>query len=158
MVCPNTEPSAFHGLLGSGREAIHEVEEDDHRFAVFPDLSDEGWPEFRMMLPPEAVLSHTTAGVFYRGAHYRSDLIREELVVRYKAGLADAGLHYESVDDPTEDFLRTRDLGGDVRIRIARARGSGTAISIGQYRDPSIVDAAIGRVARRMRSSGDSEA
>ena len=75
-----------------------------------------------MVIPPEATLSHTTSGVFYRGVHHRSHLVREELVVRYKAALVDAGLRYESGDDPMEDFLRMGDLGGDVRIRIARTR------------------------------------
>lgn len=143
------------GLLGSGREAITEVDEDSLRYAVFADLSDEGWPGFRMVIPPEATLSHTTASVFYRGAHYRSEVPPEELVVRYKATLADAGLRYQSRDDPREDFLRTVDLGGDVRIRIARGRGGRTAISIGQYRDNSNVEAAIREAVSRMNARDD---
>ena len=143
------------GLLGSGREAIEEVDENSLRYAVFADLADEGWPGFRMVIPPEATLSHTTGGVFYRGAHYRSEVPPEELVVRYKAALADAGLRYQSRDDLREDFLRTVDLGGDVRIRIARMRGERTAISIGQYRDHSNVEAAIKEAVSRMSAQDD---
>jgi hypothetical protein len=117
----------------------------------FPDLGDEGWPGFRMALPPEATFSHATSGAFYRGAHYRTDLVREELVVRYKAALADAGLRFQARDDPVEDFLRTGDLGGDVRIRITRTRSGTTTISIGQYRDRSRVEAALREAAERMR-------
>ena len=145
------------GILGSGRESIQEHEDEGLRYAEFPDLSDEGWPGFRMVIPPEATLSHTTAGVFYRGAHYHSDLVREELVVRYKAALADAGLRYQSRDDPMEDFLRTSDLGGDVRIRITRTRRGRTTISIGQHRDRSNVEAAIREAATRMRSTDTEE-
>lgn len=143
------------GLLGSGREAIEEVDEDALRYAVFPDLADEGWPGFRMVIPPGATLSHTTASVFYRGAHYRSEVPPEELLVRYKATLADAGLRYQSRDDLREDFLRTADLGGDVRIRIARARRGRTAVSIGQYRDHSNVEAAINEAVSRMSEQDD---
>jgi hypothetical protein len=80
-----------------------------------------------MVLPDEASFSHAISGAFYRGAHYRSDLVREELAARYKAALMDAGLRY----DPVEDFLRTGDLGGDVIIRVTRSRRGGTTISIG---------------------------
>ena len=145
------------GILGSGRESVQESEAGGLRYAEFPDLSDEGWPGFRMIIPLEADLSHTTAGVFYRGAHYSSELVREELVVRYKAALADAGLRYESRDDPREDFLRTGDLGGDVRINIARTRHGRTMVSIGQYRDRSNVEVAIREVATRMKSSEGEE-
>lgn len=141
------------GILGSGRESIQDYEAEGLRYTEFPDLSDEGWPGFRMVIPTEAILSHATSGVFYRGAHYRSHLVREELVVRYKAALVDAGLRYQSRDDPMEDFLRTSDLGGDVRIRIARTRRGRTTISIGQYRARSNVEAAIREAARRMRSA-----
>jgi len=104
-----------------------------------------------MVLPPEAIFGHATSGVFYRGAHYHSDLVREELVVRYKAALVDAGLRYQSRDDPLEDFLRTGDLGDDVRIRITRTRRGRTTISIEQYRDRSNVEAAIREATGRMR-------
>jgi hypothetical protein len=140
------------GILGSGRESIREYEAEGLRYAEFPDLDDEGWPGFRMVLPSEATFSHATSGVFYRGAHFRSDLVREELVVRYKAALLDDGLRYESRDDPVEDFLRTGDLGGDVRIRITGSRRGHTTISIGQYRDRANVEAAIRKAAERMRS------
>jgi hypothetical protein len=141
------------GILGSGRESVQEVEEDGGlRYVEFPDLADEGWPGFRMVLPDEASFSHATSGAFYRGAHYRSDLVREELVVRYKAALMDAGLRYESRDDPVEDFLRTGDLGGDVRIRVTRSRRGGTTISIGQYRERGRVEAALRDAAGSMRS------
>ena len=142
------------GILGSGRESIQESEEDGLRYAEFPDLEDEGWPGFRMVLPPEAAFSHATSGVFYRGAHYRTDLVREELVVRYKAALADAGLRYQSRDGPKDDFLRTGDLGGDVRIRITRSRRGCTTVSTGQYRDRERVEAAIREAAERMKSGG----
>jgi hypothetical protein len=141
------------GILGSGRESIQESEVESLRYADFPDLADESWPGFSMVLPPLATFSHATSGVFYRGAHYRSDLVREELVVRYKAALLDAGLRYESRDDPVEDFLRTGDLGGDVRIRIARTRRGRTTISIGQYRDRATVETAIREATERMRSN-----
>ncbi len=79
--------------------------------------------------------------------------MREELVVRYKAALVDAGLRYQSRDDPMEDFLRTGDLGGDVRIRIAPTRRGRTTISIGQYRARSNVEAAIREAVRRVGSA-----
>ena len=127
------------GILGSGRESIQESEADG-----------------LMMLTPEATFSHATSGAFCRGAHYRSDLVREELVVRYKAALLDAGLSYESRDDPKEDFLRTGGLGADVRIRISRTRAGWTTISIGQYRDRARVEGAIREAAERMkRGDGD---
>ena len=105
-----------------------------------------------MVLPDEASFSHAISGAFHRGAHYRSDLVREELAVRYKAALMDAGLRYESRDDPVEDFLRTGDLGGDVRIRVTRSRRGGTTISIGQYRDRERVEAALREAAGSIRS------
>ncbi len=139
------------GILGSGRESIQESETDGIRYAEFPDLADEGWPGFRMALPPEATFSHATSGAFYRGAHFHSDLVREELVVRYKAAVLDAGLRYQSRDDPKDDFIRTGDLGGDVRIRVSRTRRGRTTISIGQYRDRDKVEAAILEAAARIR-------
>jgi hypothetical protein len=105
-----------------------------------------------MVLPAEASFSHAISGAFHRGAHYRSDLVREELAVRYKAALMDAGLRYESRDDPVEDFLRTGDLGGDVRIRVTQSRRGGTTISIGQYRDRERVEAALREAAGSIRS------
>jgi hypothetical protein len=131
------------GILGSGREAVSEETDGTTRSVVFPDLSDEGWPGFKMTLPAEARLSHTSSGMFYRGAHYLSSLAPEELATRYRAALEDTGIGFEAREDHLDEFIRTTDLGGDVRIRIGGRRKGLTPISIGQYRDPARVTAAV---------------
>jgi hypothetical protein len=137
------------GFLGSGRETVAHVTEGDRHYVEFPDLADEGWPAFRFPVPAEAILSHATSGMFYRGAHYLSPIGSEELALRYKAALAEAGIMFEARDERRDEFLRTFDLGGDVRLRIGRPRKGRTPISIGQYRDTGSVEDSIRRATER---------
>jgi hypothetical protein len=137
------------GFLGSGRETVNQVSEDDRNFVEFPDLSDEGWPTFRFPVPSEATLSHTTSGMFYRGAHFLSPILPEELALRYKAALSESGINFEARDEFLDEFIRTFDLGGDVRLRIGRHRKGRTPISIGQYRDTGSVEDSIRKATER---------
>ena len=137
------------GFLGSGRETVAEVTEGDQHFVEFPDLADEGWPAFRFPVPAEATLSHTTSGMFYRGAHFLSPIGPEELALRYKAALSESGIEFEARDEQLHEFIRTFDLGGDVRLRIGRHLRGRTPISIGQYRNTDSVEESIKRASER---------
>lgn len=137
------------GFLGSGRETVSQVTEGDRHYVEFPDLADEGWPAFRFPVPSEATLSHATSGMFYRGAHYLSPIAPEELALRYKAALAESGIQFEARDEHLDEFIRTFDLGGDVRLRIGMHRKGRTPISIGQYRDTGSVEESIRKATQR---------
>ena len=137
------------GFLGSGRETVNEVTEGDRHYVEFPDLENEGWPGFRFPVPAEATLSHTTSGMFYRGAHYLSPIGPEELALRYKAALAESAIDFEARDDRLDEFIRTFALGGDVRLRIGGQRRGHTPISIGQYRNTGAVEESIRRASER---------
>jgi len=143
------------GLLASGREAVQVVEEGERRWVVFPDLAEEGWPPFRFPLPGEAVLSHTTTGMFYRGAHFLCRLPAEELGSRYRVALAESDIEFETRESRLDEYLRTTDLGGDVRLRVGRPRGEVTPISIGQYRGSSSIEESVRRAAEQREGLDD---
>ena len=142
------------GILGSGRESIRESESSDGgRWVEFPDLAEEGWPEFRIAIPHDAEFGHATSSVLYRGVHYESAVVPEELLVAFKGALAEAGVEYEAREDHLDDYLRTTDLGGDVRIRVSPREGGRTRISIGQYRSSRRVKEALSAIAARFSFS-----
>jgi len=143
------------GLLASGREAVRIARDGDRRWVVFPGLSEEGWPPFRVPLPGEAVLSPTTAGMFYRGAHFLCRLPPEELGSRYRVALAESGIEFETRESRLDEYIRTTDLGGDVRLRVGRPRGEITPVSIGQYRGTGSVEESLRRAAERREGADD---
>ncbi len=142
------------GILGSGRESIRESENSDGgRWVEFPDLAEEGWPEFRIKIPHDAEFGYATSSVLFRGVQYRSAVVPEELLVAFKGALAEAGAEYEAREDHLDDYLRTTDLGGDVRIRVSPHKDGRTRISIGQYRSGRRVGEALSAIAARFRFS-----
>ena len=142
------------GILGSGRESIRESENSDGgRWVEFPDLTEEGWPNFRIAIPHDAEFAYATSSVLYRGVQYDSAVGPEELLVAFKGALAEAGAEYEAREDHLDDYLRTTDLGGDVRIRVGPHEGGRTRISIGQYRSGRRVEEALSAIAARFSFS-----
>ena len=138
------------GILGSGRESIRESENaDGGRWVEFPDLAEEGWPEFRIAIPHDAEFGYATSSVLYRGVQYNSAVVPEELLVAFKGALAEAGAEYEAREDHLDDYLRTTDLGGDVRIRVSPHEDGRTQISIGQYRSGRRVEEALSAIVAR---------
>lgn len=143
------------GILGSGRESIRESEDSDGgRWIEFPDLAEEGWPDFRIAIPHDAEFGYATSSVLYRGVHYKSAIGPEELLVAFKGALAEAGAEYEARDDHLDDYLRTTDLGGDVRIRVSPHKDGRTRIAIGQYRSGRRVEEALRAIAARFNLAG----
>ncbi len=143
------------GILGSGRESIRESEDaDGGRWVEFPDLAEEGWPEFRVAIPHDAEFGYATSSVLYRGVQYESAIGPEELLVAFKGALEEAGAEYEARDDHLDDYLRTTDLGGDVRIRVSPHKDGRTRISIGQYRSGRRVEEALRAIAARFNLAG----
>lgn len=147
------------GILGSGRESIRESEDSDGgRWVEFPDLAEEGWPDFRIAIPHDAEFGYATSSVLYRGVQYKSAIGPEELLVAFKGALAEAGAEYEARDDHLDDYLRTTDLGGDVRIRVSPHKDGRTRISIGQYRSGRRVEGALRAIAARFNLAGSDRA
>lgn len=147
------------GILGSGRESIRESEDaGGGRWVEFPDLAEEGWPNFRIAIPHDAEFGHATSSILYRGVQYRSSLGPEEILVAFKGALAEAGAEYEARDDHLDDYLRTTDLGGDVRIRVSPHTDGHTLISIGQYRSGSRVEGSLRAVAAWFNFAGSDRA
>ncbi|MFV2006457.1 MAG: hypothetical protein ACC667_03380 [Longimicrobiales bacterium] len=143
------------GILGSGRESIRESEDSDGgRWVEFPDLSEEGWPEFTIAIPRDAEFVYATSSVIYRGVNYRSAIGPEELLVAFKGALAEAGAEYQAREDHMDDYLRTTDLGGDVRIRVSPHKDGRTRISVGQYRSGRRVERALRAIAARFGFAG----
>ncbi|MCH7562187.1 MAG: hypothetical protein IH968_00065 [Gemmatimonadetes bacterium] len=147
------------GILGSGRESIRESENSDGgRWVEFPDLAEEGWPNFRIAIPHDAEFAYATSSVLYRGVQYNSAVGPEELLVAFKGALAEAGAEYEAREDHLDDYLRTTDLGGDVRIRVSPHEDGRTRISIGQYRSSRRVEGALRTIAARFNFTGSDRA
>ncbi len=143
------------GILGSGRESIRESEDaDGGRWVEFPDLAEEGWPEFRVAIPHDAEFGYATSSVLYRGVQYESAIGPEELLVAFKGALEEAGAEYEAREDHLDDYLRTTDLGGDVRIRVSPHKDGRTRISIGQYRSGRRVEEALRAITARFNLAG----
>ncbi|GMR12494.1 MAG: hypothetical protein BMS9Abin29_0683 [Gemmatimonadota bacterium] len=143
------------GILGSGRESIRESEDSSGgRCIEFPDLADEGWPEFAIAIPSDAEFGYATSSVLYRGVTYQSALSPEELLVAFKGALTEVGAAYEAKDDRLDDYLRTTDLGGDVRIRLSPHKNGLTRIAIGQYRSGRRVEEALRTIAARFNLAG----
>ena len=143
------------GILGLGRELVVEVEDDAGlRRVEFPDLAEEGWPEFTLAIPRDAEFGHATSSVFYRGAHYLSALRPEELLVAFKGALAESGARFEARDDHLDDYLRTTDFGGDVRIRLSPEETGRTRISIGQYRSAQRVEKTLRAIVEKLTFAG----
>ena len=57
-----------------------------------------------------------------------------------------------------DDYLRTTDLGGDVRIRVSPHKDGRTRISIGQYRSGRRVERALRAIAARFNLAGSDRA
>jgi hypothetical protein len=147
------------GLLGSGRESIRETKDSNgERWVVFPDLAGEGWPEFTIAIPRDAEFVYATSSVLYRGVDYKSEIGAEELLVAFKGALAEAGAEYEARDDHLDDYLRTTDLGGDVRIRVSPQKDGRTRFSVGQYRDGHRVENALRAISARFNFAGSPRA
>jgi hypothetical protein len=147
------------GLLGSGCESIRETKDSNgERWVVFPDLAGEGWPEFTIAIPRDADFVYATSSVLYRGVDYQSEIGAEELLVAFKGALAEAGAEYEARDDHLNDYLRTTDLGGDVRIRVSPQKDGRTRFSVGQYRDGHRVENALRAISARFNFAGSHRA
>lgn len=147
------------GILGSGRESVRESEDaGGGRWVEFPDLAEEGWPDFRIAIPHDADFGHATSSMLYRGVRYTSSISPEELLVAFKGALAEAGAEYEARNDHLDDYLRTTDLGGDVRIRVSPHNDGRTRISIGQYRSGRRVEGALTAIAAWFNLAGNDRA
>ncbi len=147
------------GILGSGRESIRESDNSDGgRWVEFPDLAEEGWPEFRIKIPHDAEFGYATSSVLFRGVQYNSAVVPEELLVAFKGALAEAGAEYEAREDHLDDYLRTTDLGGDVRIHVSPHKDGRTRIAIGQYRSARRVEEALRAIAASFNLAGGDRA
>ena len=122
------------GFLGSGRESV-DIDEDPVAPSVgFRDLADEGWPSFRVPLPPGAVFRYAGAGPLTRVGLWQVPGTRAQIADELERRHGD--LRFDRLRAAWE-----AELPDNVSLRIVDAGNDDALLMVRQQREPeAIVD------------------
>jgi len=126
------------GFLPDGRELVAVSETDAGLKATFPDRSDEGWPEFAVNIPAEAVFSHAWIGFLARRAAWTVRQAPKAVVDHLSA-------NNEGFPAPGRRSYRgwTFLLEEGVEIGIGGARDGIIFLAVKQTREPDSIEGAV---------------
>lgn len=121
------------GFLGSGRESIDIDDASSEPTVRFPDLADEGWPEFSVPLPRGANFQYAAAGPLTRIALWQAYEDCDEIAANLESRRSD--LHFEK----NSDRGREADLPEGVNVRLFDTGRGPVLLMIRQVRDPESI-------------------
>ena len=131
------------GFLDDGRDLVAVTGDKDGRVATFPDHSDEGWPEVRVVLPAGAEFIYAANGPLSRVAIWSVGRVESEVLEELSSN-PDAPRF-----EPRARGGVTATLGGNVTIKIRGVKAKSTVLSMRQVREPeSIVEVLQNRATR----------